>query len=299
MFYTLRITLEWRIVMNKKIKIFSALISILAFTAIILIGCTKNNDSKKPLIVATSGTLYPASYHDSKTNKLVGYDIEIARAVAKGLDRKIEFKEYNVDGQLTAVKTGKADFAANDFNISPTRQKKFTTSTVYKYSFNSVMVRASDNSGINSWADIKGKKAAGEAGTGYQRLAQQLGATLVNYDNVSNDVYLRDVKNSKTDFIMNDYYLQSLALKAMPNSGLTLPSNLYFNTEEDKSGVGFLMQKGDTKLQKQVNEQLKKLKKDGTIKKLSEKYYGADVTKKPTVKNIHTFKIESKYDGRQ
>lgn len=284
--------------MKKRFKVISALVGILAFTAIILIGCTKNNDSKEPLVVATSGTLYPASYHDSKSNKLVGYDVEIARAVAKGLHRKIEFKEYNVDGQLTAVKTGKADLAANDFNISPTRQKKFATSSVYKYSFNSVVVRASDNSGINSWSDIKGKKAAGEAGTSYQRLSQQLGATLVNYDNVSNDVYMRDVKNGKTDFIMNDYYLQSLALKATPNSGLTLPSNLYFNTDEDKNGVGFIMKKGDTDLQKQVNAQLKKLKKDGTIKKLSEKYYGADVTKKPNVKNIHTFKIQSKYAGR-
>ena len=131
----------------------------------------KSTATPKTLTVATSGTLYPTSYHDSKTKKLTGYDIEVVRAVAKDLGMKVKFKEYNVDGQLAAVKSGKADLAVNDFAISPARQKQFLMSTPFKHSFNSIVVRASDDSGIHSWADIKGKKAAGEAGTGYQRLA--------------------------------------------------------------------------------------------------------------------------------
>ncbi len=151
--------------------------------------------------------------------------------------------------------------AANDFGISPARKKQYTLSTPYKHSFNSIIVRKKDDSGIHSWADIKGKKAAGEAGTNYQALAKQLGAKVVNYDNVSNDVYLKDVKNGKTDLIMNDYYLQKLALAATPNSGLTIQKNMYFTTNEDGSGVGILMKKGNTKLAKQVNQALASLKK--------------------------------------
>lgn len=273
-----------------------------------LVGCGKSSSSsestnakvanKKTLIVATSGTLYPTSFHTSKNSKLTGYDIEVVRAVAKGLHKKVEFKELSVDGQLTAVNTGKADMAANDFGLSPARKKQYALSTVYKHSFNSVMVRNSDDSGIHSWADIKGKKSAGEAGTGYQRLAQQLGAKLVNYDNVSNDVYLKDVKNGKTDMIMNDYYLQKLALKAIPNNGLHLIKNMYFTTSDDGQGVGILMKKSNTKLKAEVDKEVKKLLKDGTIKKISEKYYGADVTKKPNVKISKNFTIQSKYTGQ-
>lgn len=253
---------------------------------------SSNTTDKSTLEVATSGTLYPTSYHDPKTKKLTGYDIEIVRAVAKKMGRKVEFKQLNVDGQLTAVKTGKVDMAANDIGISPQRKKEFTLSTPYKHSFNSIVVRKSDNSGINSWHDIKGKKAAGEAGTSYQRLAKQLGAETINYNNVSNDVYLRDVKNGRTDFIMNDYYLQKLALKAVPNNGLKIKKNMYFKTKDDGAGVGILMKKDNKKLAKQVNKALASLKKDGTLKKLSEKFYGADVTKKPNVHISKTFTIK-------
>ncbi|GEO66164.1 transporter substrate-binding domain-containing protein [Levilactobacillus spicheri] len=271
-----------------------------------LVGCGKSstqstNDkvaNKKTLIVATSGTLYPTSFHDAKSKKLTGFDIEVVRAVAKGLHKKVEFKELNVDGQLTAVKTGKADMAANDFGLSKARKKDYSLSTTYKHSFNSIMVRNSDDSGIHSWADIKGKKSAGEAGTGYQRLAQQLGAKLVNYDNVSNDVYLKDVKNGKTDFIANDYYLQKLALSAVPNNGLHLIKNMYFTTSDDNGGVGILMKKSNTKLKKEIDQQVNKLLKNGTIKKLSEKYYGADVTQKPTVHISKNFTIKSQYKGQ-
>ncbi|KRK47773.1 transporter substrate-binding domain-containing protein [Secundilactobacillus kimchicus] len=271
---------------------------LLAVVTLVLVGCGNKSASdskgaKQPLVVATSGTLYPTSYHDDKNQKLTGFDVEIVKAVAKKLDRKVTFKELNVDGQLTAVKTGKADMAANDFSVSPQREKQFSLSTPYKHSFNSMVVRKSDDSGIHSWADIKGKKAAGEAGTGYQRLAKQLGAKLVNYDNVSNDVYLKDVKTGKTDLIMNDYYLQKLALAAVPNNGLKILSNMYFNTNEDGKGVGIVMKKGNTKLQKQVNNALAELKKDGTLKKISEKFYQADVTKKPSVHISRTFDVKN------
>ena len=253
---------------------------------------SSNSADKSTLKVATSGTLYPTSYHDSKSKKLTGYDIEVVRAVAKKMGRKVEFKQLNVDGQLTAVKTGKVDMAANDIGISPQRKKSYRLSTPYKHSFNSIVVRKSDNSGINSWDDIKGKKAAGEAGTSYQRLAKQLDAKTVNYNNVSNDVYLRDVKNGRTDFIMNDYYLQKLALKAVPNNDLKIKKNMYFKTKDDGSGTGILMKKDNKKLAKQVNKALASLKKDGTLKDLSEKFYDADVTKKPNVHISKNFTIK-------
>ncbi|MDO4855432.1 MAG: transporter substrate-binding domain-containing protein [Limosilactobacillus gorillae] len=285
---------------------FSKLKKMIELSLIIMIGvgltaCGKGQDQKaadqKTITVATSGTLYPTSYHDSKTKKLTGYDVEVIRAVAKGLHKKVVFKEYNVDGQLTAVKTGKAQMAVNDFAISPSRQKQFLMSTPIKYSFNSLLVRKGDQSGIHSWADIKGKKAAGEAGTNYQRLAQQLGAQLVNYDNVSNDVYLKGVQSGKTDFIMNDYYLQKLALAASPNSGLEIDPDMYFTTNEDGDGEGIIINKKDKALQKRVNKELAQLKRNGTLSKLAKKFYGDDVTKKPNIKNLKYFKISSEYKG--
>lgn len=72
---------------------------------------------------------------------------------------------------------------------------------------------------------------------------------------------------------------------------------MYFVTNEDGKGEGIVINKKDKALQKEVNEELAELKKDGTLTKLAKKFYGADVTKKPNVKNLKYFKISSKYKG--
>ncbi|MCM6770693.1 transporter substrate-binding domain-containing protein, partial [Weissella paramesenteroides] len=77
-----------------------------------------------------------------------------------------------------------------------------------------------------------------------------------------------------------------------PNNGLKIKKNMYFKTKDDGAGVGILMKKDNKKLAKQVNKALASLKKDGTLKKLSEKFYGADVTKKPNVHISKTFTIK-------
>lgn len=82
-----------------------------------------NVEKKKELVVATSGTLFPASYYNDQ-NELVGYDVDLAKEVAKRLNVKISFKEYNVDGQITSVSKRESDFAANDFGITKEREKK-------------------------------------------------------------------------------------------------------------------------------------------------------------------------------
>ncbi len=279
-------------------KLVTGLVVLLTLGTVAYLTLFDRPTDKKSLIVATSGTLYPTSYHEPKSSKLVGFDIDVMRAVAQDLNLPVQFRELNVDGQLTAVKTGKADIAINDFGITQKRKQHYLMSRPFKHSFDSLIVRAKDDSGIHTWDDIKGKKAAGEAGTSYQRLAQQLGAQLVNYDNVSNDVYINDVKTGKTDFIMNDYYLQKLALKANPHSGLKIQSNMYFNIKDSSIGEGMLINKDNPTLQKRVNHSLTKLMKNGKIRAISLKYYGADVTKQPKEHISKVFTLDSSDDGR-
>ncbi|MFP9075945.1 transporter substrate-binding domain-containing protein, partial [Enterococcus faecalis] len=71
----------------------------------------------KELTVATSGTLFPSSYYNDD-NQLVGYDVDVAKEVAKRMGVSIQFKEYNVDGQVASLTRGEADFDANDFGLS-------------------------------------------------------------------------------------------------------------------------------------------------------------------------------------
>lgn len=254
------------------------------FAGVLLSACSKPTEEDtslskveeaKTLVVATSGTLYPSSYYNDE-NELVGYDVDVAKEVAKRLGVEITFKEYNVDGQVSSLTRGETDFAANDFGLTDERAEKFSLSTPIKYSFDSMIVRKSDDSGIASLEDLDGKKAAGEPNTSYMRLAESYGAELVTYDNATNDQYLTDVANGRTDVILNDYYLQKMAVAALPDIPVKILEDVYFNP----NGTGFLFVKDHQALQEKVDAVLAEMKEDGRLKELAETYFQTDISVK-------------------
>ncbi len=244
-------------------------------------------EEAKKLTVATSGTLFPSSYYNDQ-NELTGYDVDVIKEVAKRLDLKVEFKEYNVDGQITSVAKGESDLAANDFSLTGERKDKFRLSSPIKYSFDSMIVRKSDDSGIASLEDLKGKKAAGEPNTNYMKIAEKYGAKLVTYDNATNDQYLTDVANGRTDVILNDYYLQKMSVGALPDIPVKILEGVYFNA----NSTGFLMKKDSVALSEKINETLKEMASDGTLKKISETYFQTDVSVEPKEKVEESVSVE-------
>ncbi|CAM3229220.1 transporter substrate-binding domain-containing protein [Bacillus spizizenii] len=258
---------------------------------LILAACSGKNEAdskdtgweqikdKGKIVVATSGTLYPTSYHDtdSGSDKLTGYEVEVVREAAKRLGLKVEFKEMGIDGMLTAVNSGQVDAAANDIDVTKDREKKFAFSTPYKYSYGTAIVRKDDLSGIKTLKDLKGKKAAGAATTVYMDVARKYGAQEVIYDNATNEQYLKDVANGRTDVILNDYYLQTLALAAFPDLNITIHPDIKYMPNKQ----ALVMKKSNAALQKKMNETLKEMSKDGTLTKLSKQFFNkADVSKK-------------------
>ena len=269
-------------------KRFFAVFSLILAT-VFLVACSSQSTGEKnwekiekrgSIKVATAGTLYPQSYHDDKNN-LTGYDVEILKEVGKRLKLKIDFTEMGVDGMLTAVNSGQVDIANYSLEDDNKNVKKFLRSEPYKYSFTSMVVRESDNSGISSWKDLKGKKAAGAASTKYMKIAKKMGAELVVYDNVTNDVYMQDLVNGRTDVIVNDYYLQKMAVAAIKdNYPVKINDGIYSNPYS----TSFTFSLKNKTLQEKVNKAIKDMKKDGTLTKISEKFFaGQDVTKKTKV----------------
>ena len=236
--------------------------------------------------VSTAGTLYPQSFHNDK-NELTGYDVEIMKEVAKRLNLKVEFTEMGVDGMLTALDSGMTDIANYSIEEGAKNFDAYLHTTPHKYSFTSMVVRGSDNSGISSWADVKGKKAAGAASTNYMKIAKKLGAELVVYDNVTNDVYMSDLVNGRTDVIINDYYLQSIAVAfAKDKYDIKINEGVYANPYSSSFSISL----NNTVLRDKFNEAMDEMKKDGTLKKISEQFFaGQDVTEP---KDFKTEKID-------
>lgn len=271
--------------MFKKLLTSAALLS-----AIVLTACSSQGKSTSQtqfdkikeagvLKVATPGTLFPTSYYNDD-KELVGYEIDMMNEIGKRLNLEIDYQEIGVAEALTSVDSGKVDVSVNNLTPTAERKEKYNLSEAYKYSVSGMIVREDGSSNITAedLSDWKGKKAGGGAGTTFMKIAEKLGAEPVIYDNVTNDVYLRDVSTGRTDFIPNDYYTQVIAVKVItekfPDIKVKM-GNVKYNPTESS----IVMSKKDDSLKKELDKVIKEMKEDGTLKAISEKYYaGQDLT---------------------
>ena len=271
--------------MLKKVLASALLVSALALSACSSSSSSTNSSSAEQtqwekvqeagvLKVATPGTLFPTSYYNDN-QELVGYEIDMINEIGKRLDLEIEYQEIGVAEAFTAVDSGKVDISVNNFDVLEARKEKYNFSIPYKYSVSGYIVREDGSSGIEAadLSDWAGKKAGGGAGTQYMKIAEKQGAEPVIYDNVTNDVYLRDVSTGRTDFIPNDYFTQVMAIQWVksnfPDIKVKMGDAQYNPTEQ-----GIVMSKYDDSLKEKLDETIEAMKADGTLKAISEKYYG-------------------------
>ncbi|WP_096271449.1 transporter substrate-binding domain-containing protein [Paucisalibacillus globulus] len=281
----------------KKLGVFSII-----FIALLILGACGSNEDKEAevedkiwasieesgeIVVGTAGTLYPASYYPEGSDELTGYNVEVFREIADRLGVEIKFETMAFDAMLSALQSGRVDM----IQAGPREEsrEKFAFSEPVKYSFATMIVRKDDLSGIYTLEDLKGKKAGGAATTVYSAIAEKYGAEVVTYGNVTNDAYLRDVHNGRTDTVINDYYLQSLAIQAFPEFNITLHPDLKFHPTTNN----VVMQKEATVLMEKVNEIIADMKEDGTLTEISAEFFGGlDVSKEPEEEVIEIEGIE-------
>jgi len=254
-------------------------VTIALATALLLTSCGGNSDnaggsssggSGEVLKVATEGTYSPFSFHDPKSNELTGYDVEVARAVGKELGMKVEFSETQFDAIFAGLEAKRYDVIANQIGVNPERQAKYLFSTPYTYSQGVVITRADDNS-IHSVADVKGKTSAQSTTSNFAQIATQAGAKIEAVEGFTQAITL--LKQQRVDVTINDSLAFLEYQKTTGDKGVKIATQV-----GDKSESALTFRKDEADLQKKVDGALKKLKDDGTLAKLSEKYFGKDVS---------------------
>ena len=96
------------------------------------------------ITIATEGVWAPFTYHDETTDELVGFDVEIAAAIAKKLGVEPDFQEVAFDGGLTGVTTGTFDMMANGVDVTDDRKETYDFTHPYAYD-HAVVVTLYDN----------------------------------------------------------------------------------------------------------------------------------------------------------
>lgn len=223
------------------------------------------------LLIGTEGTYAPYTYHD-ETGELVGYDVEVARAIAEKLDVKAEFVESNWDSLIAGLDAIRYDVVLNQVTITEERLEKYDFSTPYTIS-RAALIVGKDNNDIKTFEDLKDKKSAQGLSSNYATMAEQYGAELISADgSFSKAVEL--VATGRADATINDQVSFYDFLKQQPDAPVKL-----IDTLDDASKNAVLIRKGNETLVEAINKAIDELTQDGTLAKISEKYFGEDVTK--------------------
>lgn len=222
------------------------------------------------IVFATEGTYKPFSFHEGGVGELTGYDVEVATAVADKLGVKAQFEETQFDSIFAGLEAKRFDAVANQVTINPTRQEKYSLSTPYTVS-QGVIVTKNSNTDITSFADLAGKTTAQSLTSNWYTLATDSGATVEAVEGWAQSVSL--LKDDRVDAIVNDKLTFLDYEVSTPDSGLKIAA-----TTKESSESAFAFRKGSMALTDAVDKALSELKADGTLKTLSEKYFGQDVS---------------------
>ena len=224
------------------------------------------------LTIGTEGTYRPFSFHEGGSGALTGYDVEVVTAVAEELGVEPKFKETQWDAIFAGLQAGRFDVIANQVAITPERVDKYTFSAPYTYS-NGVIVVPSDDTSISSFADLAGKTTAQSLTSNWYNLAKESGAKIQAVEGWAQSVAL--VEQGRVDATVNDE-LTFLDYKAQTGAeGLKVAAET-----DEQAETAFAFAEGSTALADAVDAALADLRADGTLAKISEKYFGEDVTEK-------------------
>ena len=240
---------------------------------------TKNDElyAMLPDSVKESGKLvnglddaYPPMSYRADDNTLIGWDVDYGNAIAKKLGIEIEWTPADVAGIITGVQTKKYDIALSALTITDERAEMVDFSDDYFYSGATVIIREDSVGDIQSIKDLEGKTVAVQLGSSSETKIADLDyiEDVKTYSTITDE--LLDLKNGRVDAVVEGlpvamyYSAQTDGIMAVETID-SYPYGVAFNKDEDGQA-----------LRAAWNAAMQDLKEDGTLDKITQKWFGAD-----------------------
>ena len=266
-------------------KIFMAA---LLLVTMIFAGCGGGNeapakndgDAKKieKIVIGLDDEYAPMGFKNEK-NEIVGFDVDLAKEAAKRLGCDVEFKAIDWNSKEAELKSGRIDVIWNGLDITPERQENMLFSDPYMDNRQIVFVKAGNDQGIKSEADLAGKSIGTQAGStaeAYIDSQEELKKGFEEFKTYGDYVSaFMDLENGRIDALVCDEIVGRYAMSKQEEKFDALDV-----TVGPVSQFGIAFRKDDTALRDKVQEVFDAMVKDGAAAKISEQWFGADLVKK-------------------
>ena len=226
------------------------------------------------LIIGTEGMWAPWTFHN-ENDELVGFDVEVAQAVAEKLGVKATFAEVEWDAIFAGIGTKRFDTAANGVEIIEERTRTYDFSVPYAYSHTALVVRG-DNEDIKTFEDLDGKTTTNSIASTYMLLAESYGAYAVGVDTI--DQTIDNVVAGRADATLNADVSVLEYLTKHPDANIKIVA-----VTEEASPIAMPIRKGEENatLLAAIDQAITELREEGKLTEISMKYFGVDITAVP------------------
>ena len=227
--------------------------------------------AQEPLRVGMSGQYFPFTFVEQ--DQLQGFEVDVMEALAEELGREVDYQTANFSGLFGMLESGRIDTVANQITITKERQQAYIFSEPYVYDGAQVVVKEG-NTEIKGVEDLKGKTVAVNLGSNFEDLLRELPyADQIEIRTYDSNIE-RDTALGRVDAFVMDRVSASQIIKDKPLplalAGPTFSSitNAYpfRDTEQGRA------------LRDEINRALAALREDGTLKAISERWFGTDIT---------------------
>lgn len=231
-----------------------------------LAGCGSSSSDENTLVMATNATFPPYEYVEG--DEIVGIDPEIAAAIAEELGMELQIEDVDFDSIVAGVASGKYDMGMAGMTVDPDRLESVNFSDSYATGIQSIIVK--EGSPIQSVDDLSSSTKIGvqQGTTGAQYAADDYGQdAVVNFNKGADAV--QALVTDKVDCVIIDNEPAKSFVEANP--GLKI-----LDTEYAVEDYAICVAKDNDELLDKINDALAKLKEDGTLDEIINKYIPSD-----------------------
>ena len=249
-----------------------SLVLALIMCAFVFASCSKPEEAKEKLVVGY--TLYEPMNYEDEAGNLVGFDTELAQAVAEKLGMEVEFKLIEWKNKYLELESGNINCVWNGFTFNCAdddgvqRSEKVDFSVAYMNNEQCVVVRKADLATLNTADALKDKKGAAEDGSAGEGVVKGFLADEANYvgcDAQTNT--LTELLGNQVNFVVIDKTMAKSLIGQGSYADLAIADGI--EIESEMYAVGF---KKGSELTAKVNEAIKQLAADGVVMNLAVKY---------------------------